>query len=117
MQGHLNVILWHIAEMFLEWEMFYIKVVAKIETLISRSIPPLFFFFENRSIYEIMCKKYGRAGVTTEEHMANLRFTWLPKASKTHSEYVIITAFPLQQWLHERSSMLRHTNSTSRVLL
>jgi hypothetical protein len=34
---------------------------------------------------------------------------WIPEATDTHSEYVIITAFPLQQWLQERASMLRHT--------
>ena len=28
---------------------------------------------------------------------------WLPKATNTHSEYVILVAFPQQQWLHERS--------------
>ena len=33
---------------------------------------------------------------------------WIPKATNTHSEYEII-AFPLQQWLHERASMLRCT--------
>ena len=31
------------------------------------------------------------------------------KATDTHSEYVILIAFPLQQWLHERVSMLRYT--------
>jgi hypothetical protein len=34
---------------------------------------------------------------------------WIPKATDTHSEYVIFNAFPLQQWLHERTSMLRNT--------
>jgi len=34
---------------------------------------------------------------------------WIPKTTDTHSEYVIITAFPLQRWLQERASMLRHT--------
>ena len=34
---------------------------------------------------------------------------WIPKATNTHSEYVILIAFPQQQWLHERASMLRHT--------
>jgi len=34
---------------------------------------------------------------------------WAPKATNTKSEYVIINAFPLQQWLHERASKLRHT--------
>jgi hypothetical protein len=33
---------------------------------------------------------------------------WIPKATNTHSEYVLLIAFPLQQWLHERSSVLRH---------
>jgi hypothetical protein len=32
---------------------------------------------------------------------------WIPKATNTHSGYVIRIAFPLQQWLHERASMLR----------
>jgi len=32
------------------------------------------------------------------------------EATHTHSEYVIIdTAFPLQQWLHEHASLLRHS--------
>jgi len=30
---------------------------------------------------------------------------WIPKATDTHSEYVIFNAFPLQQWLHENTSM------------
>ena len=34
---------------------------------------------------------------------------WMTKATNTHSEYVILIAFPLQQWLHERASMLRYT--------
>ena len=37
---------------------------------------------------------------------------WIPKATNTHSQYVILIAFPLQQWLHERASMLRYTYST-----
>jgi hypothetical protein len=33
---------------------------------------------------------------------------WISKATDTHSEYVILIAFPLQ-WLHERASMLHYT--------
>ena len=33
----------------------------------------------------------------------------IPKATNTYSEYIILIAFPLQQLLHERASMLRHT--------
>ena len=31
---------------------------------------------------------------------------WIPKATDTHSGYVILIAFPLQPWLYERASML-----------
>jgi len=31
------------------------------------------------------------------------------KAKYTHSEYVILIAFPLQQWVHEHTSMLHYT--------
>ena len=34
---------------------------------------------------------------------------WIPTATNTHSEYVIVIALPLQQWLHKRASMLRFT--------
>ena len=30
----------------------------------------------------------------------------LPKATNTRSEYVTVNVFPLQQWLHERVSVL-----------
>ena len=32
---------------------------------------------------------------------------WLTKAIKTHSDYVIRTAFPLEKWLRQCASMLR----------
>ena len=34
---------------------------------------------------------------------------WITKATDTHSEYVILTVFALQQSLHERTSLLRYT--------
>ena len=34
---------------------------------------------------------------------------WMPKATNTHPPYVILIAFPLQQWLHDRALMLRYT--------
>ena len=34
---------------------------------------------------------------------------WIPKATNAHSENVLLTDFPLQQWLHERASVFRHT--------
>jgi hypothetical protein len=38
-----------------------------------------------------------------------MRFAcWVTMATNTHSEYVIIFAFLLQQWLRERASMIRY---------
>ena len=42
---------------------------------------------------------------------------WMPKAANTISEYVILIAFPLQQWLRERPSVLPCTYITRRVFL
>ena len=33
----------------------------------------------------------------------------ITKATVTHSEYVVLIVFPLQQWLYESDSMLRYT--------
>jgi hypothetical protein len=42
---------------------------------------------------------------------------WIPKAASTHSEYIILIAFPLPQWLQERASMLCYTTLTVLFLL
>ena len=34
---------------------------------------------------------------------------WIPEATNTYSEYVTRIAFPQQQWLQERPSMLPYT--------
>jgi len=39
-----------------------------------------------------------------------MRFAcWLPKATNTQTDYVILIAFAWQQWLRERASMLLYT--------
>jgi len=34
---------------------------------------------------------------------------WLPEATNTHAVCVILVAFQLKQWLHERATVLRYT--------
>jgi hypothetical protein len=55
-----------------------------------------------------MWKKYGRARRATDDNIIRrMRFArWVTKATDTHSEYVILIAFPRQQWLRERALML-----------
>ena len=64
------------------------------------------FFPENRNVYEIMWKNMldqGREHVTIwRMHFA----CWIPKATNTHSGCVKFIALPLQQWLHEGTSLL-----------
>jgi hypothetical protein len=42
---------------------------------------------------------------------------WIPKATNTHLQYVMIIAFLPEQWLHEHFSTLRHTYIACPVLL
>jgi len=66
------------------------------------------FFFENLTVYEIMLNNTVELGRPQVAIWCMLIACWVSKATKTHSEYVIIIAFPLEQWLRERASMLRY---------
>jgi len=51
-------------------------------------------------------EKCGTAGQTTDDNMAHANCmpdTWDYK--HTHTQYIIFITVPLQQWLHERTSM------------
>jgi hypothetical protein len=52
-----------------------------------------------------------RFGQTTDVNIKRcIRIAcWITKATDTHSEYVILIAFPRQHWLGERASMLNYT--------
>jgi hypothetical protein len=53
-------------------------------------------------------EKYGTAGQATDDNIIRrMRFAcWITKATDTHSEYVVLIAFPRQQWSRERASVL-----------
>ena len=63
--------------------------------------------FRNRAVHEKMWKNIVEPG-RPQMTIWRVRIAcWIPKATDTHSEYVILLVFPLQQWLHERASILR----------
>jgi len=97
----------YLAQSFLEWEMFRRKVVEKIKTHILYS---MLFFFEIRVVYEIMWKNSVEACRSQTTIWRMRAAYWIPKLTNTHSEYITLIAFPLQHWLHERSSVLRNTH-------
>ena len=66
------------------------------------------FFSENRAVYEIMCKNTVQPG-RPQMTIWRMRVACQIPKDTTHSEYVIIIAFPVQQWLHEQAPMLRYT--------
>jgi len=79
----------------------------RLHILCSISSPPP---SENRAVYEIMWKdnvQQDRPQMTTWR----MRIAcWIPKATNTHSVYVIFIAFPLQKWLHNCASISRYTH-------
>ena len=54
-------------------------------------------------------EKYCRAGKATGDNIIRrMRFAcWIIKTTDIRSDYVICIAYPLQQWLRERASVLR----------
>jgi hypothetical protein len=97
--------LWsYLAEFFSEWEKIQTKVVEKIKTHILCSIT---FSRKSFRLWDNV-EKYGRARQTTDDNITRrMRFACcITNATDTRSEYVIFTAFPWQQWLRERASML-----------
>jgi len=73
------------------------QVVEKIK--IQASLSKFIFFFSK--IVSFM-RKCGKNVVEPDRQIA----CWTTKARKMPSEFVIRIAFPVQQWLHERVSLL-----------
>jgi hypothetical protein len=63
------------------------------------------FSFENLTFYEIMWKYFPELDKPPMTIWRMRIACWIPKATNTHSGYVILIAYPLQQWLEERSSI------------
>jgi hypothetical protein len=64
--------------------------------------------FESHAVYGIMWKNIVEPGKTKMTTWHIPIACWTPKATNTPSEYVLIIAFPQQQWLHERALILRY---------
>jgi hypothetical protein len=102
-----NVRFWsYLAQFFVEWEIFETRVVEEIKHTCNGKY---LFFSENPANFLDNVGKYGRSRQATDGRtIMRMRIaSWMTKTTNTHSEYVILIAFPLQTWLHERASMLR----------
>jgi hypothetical protein len=83
----------NLAQFFLEFEMFQTKVVEKSKHAFIFNN----FFFENRVFYEIMWKNVVESGRPQTTVWRMRIVCWIPKTTNTHSEYVTLTASPLQK--------------------
>jgi hypothetical protein len=81
------------------------KLAEKIKTCILFSIT---FFRKSCRLWDNV-EKYGTARQATDDNkIRRMRFACsITKATDTHSEYVILIAFPRQKWLRERASIVR----------
>jgi hypothetical protein len=94
----------YLTQFFLECKIFQTKIVERIKT---------HFVFNNFckycAVYALMWENIvdpGRPQMTIwPTHIA----CWIPKSKNMLSEYVTLIDFPLQQWLHERASVLCYT--------
>jgi len=76
----------------------------------------MYKIFLNGAVYEIVwinMVEPGRPYDMTHAHCMLHNCCYTHTHTHTHTEYVMRIAFPLQQWLHERASMLRYTYVTS----
>jgi hypothetical protein len=85
--------------------MFHTEVVEEMNTHFVLNN----FFFENLAVYEIMWKAVVEPGRTQMTKRRTRVACWIPKAAHIHSQYVILIAFPLQQWWQERAFVLCST--------
>jgi hypothetical protein len=74
------------------------------------------FFFENLVVYSIMWKNMVEPDRPQMTIRRRCTACWIPKTTATHSECVIFIVFPLQQWLHEHTSVLCYTYIACLVL-
>jgi len=62
-------------------------------------------------------EKYSKVGEATNDNMAQVNFALSTEAyGRTLDDTIIFIAFSLQQWLHERTSTLRYTNTVCLVI-
>ena len=100
------------SQFFWEQEAFRTTGVEEIRTHILCSIT----FSRKSCLCEIMWKNTAEAD--RPQITGHMRFACpITKAKDIHSEYVMLTAFPRQQWLLKRASLLRCTYIACLVII
>jgi hypothetical protein len=75
------------------------------------------FSFQYSAVCEVMWKCFRNGQATVDDIIRCVRCAcWVNKATNTHSKYAILIAFPHQQWLNERFSMLPGQRNIARLV-
>jgi hypothetical protein len=84
--------LWYLDEFFLEWEIFQTKVVEKMKKHFMFNN----FFFWKLCLVWYNVEKYDIVRQATDDNIIQrmLFECWITKATDTHSEFIILIAFP-----------------------
>ena len=81
------------------------------ESRYTRILCSINFCFEKYAFCEIMWKNMVEPGQAADDSVIRrMRFAcWVIKATDrhTHTEYVVLIGFPLQQWFSKHASILR----------
>jgi len=66
-------------------------------------------FPQNLTVYDVMCDNAVQPDTPLIAIWRVRALCWLIKLTGTLSEYIILIAFPLQQWIRESASLLHCT--------
>jgi hypothetical protein len=103
-----NIHFWsYLAQFFFEWNIFRQKLYIK-----SKHIFSVLSFLKSCRYVEKYCRASRPQMTIWCKHIA----CWMSKATNKHIGCVIFVAFQLQQWNHERASVLRYTYTVFRDL-
>ena len=110
-----DIKLWlYVARVFLKQETFQTAVPRKSKHKFASCNS--FTFFENRYVCELKWKNIVQPD-RAQMKIWRVHFVcWIPKTTNTHSEYVTLIAFALQQWLNLGACTLRYWYTACPVL-
>jgi hypothetical protein len=108
------ILLWlYLAQSFLEWD---VSDESGKENQNTHFIVQK-YSVENCAVYEIKWENNVQPD-TPQMTIWRMRIAcWISEATDTHSGYVILIDFPLQQWLHESTTMLRYKSIVFLVVI
>jgi len=90
---------------YVQWHFMFSSILCSVAFYVQWYFMFSGIFSEIRAVYYRVWKNMVRPD-RPQMTIRRMRFPcWILKATNTHSQYVILIAFPLQQWLHERLSM------------